>query len=304
VKAEVEGLTDSNPNTHFGSVTATYGSTASSTKLTLKNMTSSEMKYHKVGDNISFTRAYRGFEFQGFYLGTENLGKSFTLTEEHEKAITETHPLIAKFTPTEEVTLFYDDDPKSYRIPAIATTGTGRVVAVSDYRHSLDDIGRDVHGTGSLRIDLVMRYSDDNGVTWSKKQTIAEGTDDKSATGYDCAYGDAAIAAVKSNDSSKITGNKAVERGDASVVIESAVSGLSTDATIVNQNFFYAVFVPTDETTYVSCASAKAELKQRLKETMNENEYLRAQVDYLKKLKALMEADEKRKRSGSKPSSH
>jgi regulator of replication initiation timing len=48
----------------------------------------------------------------------------------------------------------------------------------------------------------------------------------------------------------------------------------------------------------------KAELKQRLKETMNENEYLRAQVDYLKKLKALMEADEKRKRSGSKPSNH
>jgi regulator of replication initiation timing len=48
----------------------------------------------------------------------------------------------------------------------------------------------------------------------------------------------------------------------------------------------------------------KAELKQRLKETMNENEYLRAQVDYLKKLKALMEADEKRKRSASKPSVH
>lgn len=199
VKAEVEGLTDSNPNTHFGSVTATYGSTASLTKLTLKNMTASEMKYHKVGDNISFTRAYRGFEFQGFYLGTENLGKSFTLTEEHEKAITEANPLVAKFTPTEDVTLFYDDDPKSYRIPAIATTSTGRVVAVSDYRHSLDDIGRDVHGTGSKRIDLVMRYSDDNGVTWSEKQTIAEGTDDQSATGYDCAYGDAAIAAVGEN---------------------------------------------------------------------------------------------------------
>ena len=48
----------------------------------------------------------------------------------------------------------------------------------------------------------------------------------------------------------------------------------------------------------------KVELKQKLKEALNENEYLRAENAYLKKLKALMEADEKRKRSGSKPSSH
>ena len=48
----------------------------------------------------------------------------------------------------------------------------------------------------------------------------------------------------------------------------------------------------------------KAELKHKLKEALNENEYLRAEVDYLKKLKALMEADEKRKRNASKPSSH
>ena len=48
---------------------------------------------------------------------------------------------------------------------------------------------------------------------------------------------------------------------------------------------------------------SKAELKNRLKVALNENEYLRAEVAYLKKLKALMEADEKRKRNGSKPSS-
>ena len=48
----------------------------------------------------------------------------------------------------------------------------------------------------------------------------------------------------------------------------------------------------------------KAELKHKLKEALNENEYLRAEVDYLKKLKALMEADEKRKRNASKPSGH
>jgi transposase len=49
---------------------------------------------------------------------------------------------------------------------------------------------------------------------------------------------------------------------------------------------------------------SKAELKNQLKVALNENEYLRAEVAYLKKLKALMEADKKRKRSVSKPSSH
>ena len=49
---------------------------------------------------------------------------------------------------------------------------------------------------------------------------------------------------------------------------------------------------------------SKSELKHQLKIAKNELEYLRAENAYLKKLKALMEADEKRKRNGSKPSSH
>jgi len=48
----------------------------------------------------------------------------------------------------------------------------------------------------------------------------------------------------------------------------------------------------------------KAELKHQLKVAKNELDYLRAENAYLKKLKALMEADEKRKRSASKPSVH
>ena len=50
-------------------------------------------------------------------------------------------------------------------------------------------------------------------------------------------------------------------------------------------------------------ALTKAELKNQLKVALNENEYLRAEVAYLKKLKALMKADAKRKGSASKPSS-
>ena len=109
-------------------------------------------------------------------------------------------PLVAKFKTdgTKDITLFYDDDPKAYRIPAIATTGTGRIIAVSDYRHSLDDIGRDVHRTGSMRIDLVARTSDDNGATWSQPQTIAQG-DDNQAGSYLRAFGDATMAAYGTN---------------------------------------------------------------------------------------------------------
>lgn len=51
-------------------------------------------------------------------------------------------------------------------------------------------------------------------------------------------------------------------------------------------------------------ALTKAELKQKLKEALNENEYLKAEVALLKKVKALMEAEERRNRRSRKPSSH
>ncbi len=184
-KAEIEGWRDNNPNTHLGTIT--IGGTAM--KLTPEHLNASELTMPVVeGTTLAFTRKYRGFEFNGFYIGSTSLGENPTLTAEHVAAINETTPLVAKFTATDDVTLFYDDDEFSYRIPAITKTGTNRLVAVSDYRHSLDDIGRDQHHTGTNRVDLVMRTSDDNGLTWSAKQTIAEGT---STFGY----GDAAIVA-------------------------------------------------------------------------------------------------------------
>ena len=194
VKAEVEGSWEDNPNTHFGSVRAT----ASTGTLTSKLKTTpsvATVDYDGLNETtIDFTRDYRGFEFQGYSFGGVDLGKSFTLTDEQKASITAENPLVAKFIATEDVTLFYDDDVKSYRIPAIGKTSTGRLIAVSDYRHNLDDIGMDRGGTGSHRIDLVIRMSDDNGKTWSPKQTIAEGTDNRGAD--DCAFGDAAIAVV------------------------------------------------------------------------------------------------------------
>ena len=194
IKVEVEGSWENNPNTHFGNLTVTTGSAVTTTKLTLENMEVNYVEYTGAGDIFNFTREYRGFEFQGFFLGEKNLGKNFTLTEAQEANITEQNPLVAKFTATDEVTLFYDDDPFSYRIPAIATTSTGRLIAVSDYRHSLDDIGRYNFGAATPGIDLVIRTSDDNGKTWSATKTIAKGSGVRNSN--NCAYGDAAIAVV------------------------------------------------------------------------------------------------------------
>ena len=194
VTAEVEGSWEGNPNTHFGSVRAT----ASTGTLTTRLKTTPSVAivdYDGLNETtIDFTRDYRGFEFQGYSLGDEELGKSFTLTDEQKASITAENPLVAKFTATEDVTLWYDDDPFSYRIPAIGKTTTGRLIAVSDYRYSLDDIGRYNYGTANPGIDLVIRMSDDNGKTWGPTKTIAKCSGVRGAN--DCAYGDAAIAVV------------------------------------------------------------------------------------------------------------
>lgn len=194
VKVEVGGLEENNPNTHFGSMRATLDGAVTMTKLTLKNMEVGYAGYNNVGDVIDFTREYRGFEFQGYSFGGVDLGKSFTLTDDLKNNITAENPLVAKFKATDAVTLFYDDDPFSYRIPAIGKTSTGRLIAVSDYRYSLDDIGRYNFGTANPGIDLVIRMSDDNGKTWSATKTIAKCSGVRGTN--DCAYGDAAIAVV------------------------------------------------------------------------------------------------------------
>ena len=200
-KVEVDGWTSANPNTHFGGITWTCNEVPNSITLTTLHLTENEISIDLSCDvNLSFTRKYRGFDFVGFSIGRTDLGQSPTLTAKQKKQLVKGTPLVAKFKTdgTKDVTLFYDDDPKAYRIPAIGTTGTGRIIAVSDYRHSLDDIGRDVHRTGSMRIDLVARTSDDNGATWSQPRTIAQG-DDNLAGSYLRAFGDATLAAYGNN---------------------------------------------------------------------------------------------------------
>lgn len=78
-----------------------------------------------------------------------------------------------------------------YRIPAVTVTMDGSLVAVADYRHSRYDIGVADFG----RIDLHMRRSTDNGVTWGPIEVIIEGKGSASEDFMNVGYGDPCIVA-------------------------------------------------------------------------------------------------------------
>lgn len=82
-----------------------------------------------------------------------------------------------------------------YRIPAIASTGSGVLIAVGDYRYSKADIG-------SGRIDLHIRRSFDYGKTWAPIQKPANMVGDgKCSGGNDYAgFGDPCIVADRESD--------------------------------------------------------------------------------------------------------
>lgn len=85
----------------------------------------------------------------------------------------------------------WDNGSEFYRIPAMIVMESeqykGRILTVTDRRfNSNADLPN--------KIDLVARYSDDNGASWSKAKTIAGNHNQ----GPDYGYGDAAIVETKS----------------------------------------------------------------------------------------------------------
>lgn len=77
-----------------------------------------------------------------------------------------------------------------YRIPAIATTHDGHVVAISDYRPGGGDVGQG-------EVDMHMRRSTAagtawNGSSWTDEKKIADGD---GGSGFNAAFGDAALVA-------------------------------------------------------------------------------------------------------------
>lgn len=81
--------------------------------------------------------------------------------------------------------------PYPYRIPAIACTKDGTLVALSDYRFCGSDIG---YG----RVDIVGRNSHDNGQSWGQEYNVIQGSGTPHA--LDCGYGDAALVADRTSN--------------------------------------------------------------------------------------------------------
>jgi len=89
-----------------------------------------------------------------------------------------------------QTVVFNTDVPAGhyYRIPAIVQLHDGRLLAIADDRHESDiDIG------GNWGIDIVGRYSADDGMTWSEPVMIADG--DGLGQGFHDSHGDAAAVA-------------------------------------------------------------------------------------------------------------
>lgn len=81
------------------------------------------------------------------------------------------------------------DGENYYRIPAIASTSDGHVVAVSDYRYN------DAWDLGHHRIDLLVKHSTDNGKTWGPETNITQQYSSETV-----GYGDAAMVADRESN--------------------------------------------------------------------------------------------------------
>lgn len=93
----------------------------------------------------------------------------------------------------------YNSKDMPYRIPAIVETvdrnfGTPKILAFADKRHGGGDVGQSQSNNNAINshIDLVYKYSTDNGATWSSEQTIIRGN-------QNFGYGDVAVVADREN---------------------------------------------------------------------------------------------------------
>lgn len=109
-------------------------------------------------------------------------------------------------------------DSLLYRIPAIACTQNGNLVAIADNRHGHgNDVGH------AMPIDIMYRVSQDQGLTWSPAAILADSQDSTYAkTMY--GYGDAAIVADRESDRQMLicvgdsTGRTCFEQGFQQVI--------------------------------------------------------------------------------------
>ena len=85
-----------------------------------------------------------------------------------------------------------------FRIPALAVTRDGRLLAACDYRISKTDVGYN-NRNGLFQINEVMRTSSDNGLTWSDSVVVARGNE-KASEVWRTAFGDPSLVADRTSD--------------------------------------------------------------------------------------------------------
>ena len=161
-------------------------------------------KYYLPADaTISLSNAYvyRGYKFDGFKDGQGNAAEYTDATiPAGGLSVTASYSVDEN---NKYQYLFYSNDPvmnKPYRIPAIAVTRKGTILAVTDHRPGGSDVG-------FAPVDIKIRRSNDNGETWSDEEFIADGTGQHVTVGdvthtnvFDYAFGDAAIVADRESD--------------------------------------------------------------------------------------------------------
>lgn len=117
------------------------------------------------------------------------LSMSLLLTVEIFAASADDKPSVAITSlPAQRLFQVQNGDTVPYRIPAIASIGENRLLAVGDYRWCHSDIG---YG----RVDLHCRISDDGGKTWGVESILASGDGIERGNVWQYAFGDCAIVA-------------------------------------------------------------------------------------------------------------
>ena len=109
--------------------------------------------------------------------------------------------ICAQSTPPMNLFETYDSYHVPYRIPALACTRKGHLIAAVDRRYCQLDIGYGL-------IDITARMSKNNGRTWSADTVIQRGSGIEGS--HDCGYGDLAIVADRTSNQilcMSVTGN-------------------------------------------------------------------------------------------------
>ena len=161
----------------------TYGGTTTYKSLTNDSNGLQDLYYLPVGEDIDISESvgYHGYKL----VGVEH-------TEDGRLMVN-----IQADADNQYQYLWYSNSPEGhpYRIPAIARTHKDVLLAINDYRPG----GRDI---GYGEVDLMIRRSRDNGLTWEKGEYLADGKPGTNSTypyfGY--GYGDAAVVADRESD--------------------------------------------------------------------------------------------------------